>query len=158
MSKEFYRFQKIAGILKEDYSNTIDTLYHGTTLKKALDIVKKGFSLENQSQKSGYGSNLGISLTYEYEIAKEHADWASEKFKQDPYIIKIPGQSFKLISAENFENIDNDFQKAHELYKKGQLDGIDLCNRETGDGCEEFEVFIFNLEKLNSLVKNLKIP
>lgn len=134
-----------------------DFLYHGTTIKRALNIKKTGFSIDKQSEKSGYGSNTGVSLTYEFNIAKEHAKWASEKFKDKPYIIKIPGTSFNILSAEDFEYLDLDYNKAYELYKNGKIDGIDLCNRSTGDGCEEFEVFIFNIDKLNSFIKNIKI-
>jgi hypothetical protein len=51
-----------------------DELYHGTTMDRFEGILKNGFSIEKQGEKSGYGSVLGVSMTSNMEIAKEHAE------------------------------------------------------------------------------------
>lgn len=56
------------------------------------------------------------------------------------------------MNGSNFAEIDNDYKKAYSLYEKGLIDGVELCDMETGDGCEEFEIFIFNVKKLNQLI------
>jgi hypothetical protein len=127
-------------------------LYHGTTLERYNKIKTNGFSTEVQGEKSGYGSVLGVSLTSNYEIAKEHAEWAVEKFGGDEYIITINSNNLKIMSGRDFAIINNDYQEAYRLYKNGLIDGVELCDTETGDGCEEFEIFIFNIKKLNQLI------
>jgi len=129
-----------------------DELYHGTTMDRFEGILKNGFSIEKQGEKSGYGSVLGVSMTSNIEIAKEHAEWAVEKFYGEEYIITINSKSLKIMSGSDFSDIDNDYNKAFTLYENGIIDGVELCNMETGDGCEEFEIFIFNVKKLNQLI------
>lgn len=129
-----------------------DELYHGTTMDRFNNISKNGFSIEKQGEKSGYGSGLGVSLAADYEIAKEHAEWAVEKFGGEEYIITINSKSLKILSGRDFTKINNDYNKAFILYKNGLIDGVELCDMETGDNCEEFEVFVFNINKLNQLL------
>jgi hypothetical protein len=129
-----------------------DVLYHGTTIQRYNQIKKRGFDTEMQGEKSGYGSVLGISLTANYEIAKEHAEWAVEKFGGEEYVITVNSNNLKIMNGSNFAEIDNDYKKAYSLYEKGLIDGVELCDMETGDGCEEFEIFIFNVKKLNQLI------
>jgi len=129
-----------------------DELYHGTTVDRFEGILKNGFSIEKQGEKSGYGSVLGVSMTSNMEIAKEHAEWAAEKFDSEEHIITINSKSLKIMNGSDFSDIDNDYNKAFTLYKSGIIDGVELCNMETGDGCEEFEVFVFNIGKLNQLL------
>ena len=129
-----------------------DELYHGTTTDRFKNISKNGFSIEKQGEKSGYGSVFGVSLTSNREIAKEHAEWAVGKFGGEEYIITINSKTLKILSGDDFVSIDNDYDKAFTLYKNGLIDGVWLCDMETGDGCEEFEVFIFNINKLNQLL------
>jgi hypothetical protein len=129
-----------------------DELYHGTTRDRFDSIVKNGFSIDKEGEKSGYGSVLGVSLTSNREIAKEHAEWAVEKFGGEEYIITINSKSLKILSGGDFARIDNNYNKAFILYENGLIDGVELCDTKTGDGCEEFEVFVFNIDKLNQLL------
>lgn len=127
-------------------------LYHGTTKDRFEKITKRGFSIGKEGEKSGYGSVLGISMTANLEIAQEHAEWAVEKFGGDEYIITINSKSLKILSGNEFSRIGNNYNKAFILYSNGLIDGVELCDVETGDGCEEFEVFVFNTNKLNNLL------
>jgi len=129
-----------------------DVLYHGTTIQRYNLIKKRGFDTEMQGEKSGYGSTLGVSLTANYEIAKEHAEWAVEKFGGEEYVITVNSNNLKIMNGSNFAEIDNDYEKAYSLYEKGLIDGVELCDMETGDACEEFEIFIFNVKKLNQII------
>ena len=129
-----------------------DELYHGTTMDRFEGILKNGFSIEKQGEKSSYGSVLGVSMTTNIEIAKEHAEWAVEKFGSEEYIVTINSKSLKILSGGDFARIDNYYNKAFILYENGLIDGVELCDMETGDGCEEFEVFVFNIDKLNQLL------
>jgi len=145
--------ETIREFLNENVKVTnFDILYHGTTLERYNKIKTNGFSIEAEGEKSGYGSTLGISLTSNYEIAKEHAEWAVEKFGGDEYIISINSNNLKIMNGSNFAEIDSDYKKAYSLYQKGLIDGVELCDKETGDGCEEFEIFIFNVKKLNQII------
>ena len=127
-------------------------LYHGTTLNRSIKIKRNGFSLKTQSEKSNYGSTLGISLTSDYNIAKEHAEWAVEKFKGEEFILEIFSSTLKILKGNIFAKLDNNYVQAFNLYEKGLIDGVELYDEQTGDNCEEFEVFIFNIDKLNTLV------
>lgn len=138
--------------VKNIKTTQFDELYHGTTRDRFDNILKKGFSIEKEGEKSGYGSVLGVSLTNNREIAKEHAEWAVNKFGGEEYIITINAKSLKILSGGDFSKIGNDYNKAFILYKNGLIDGVELCDWETGDGCEEFEVFVFNINKLNQFV------
>jgi hypothetical protein len=140
------------GNINDDDIRVFEELYHGTSKKRSDEIKSNGFSLRNQGEKSGLGSVNGISLTSDFDIAQEHSDWASEKFNDEGSVLTIKSETLKILSGSKFASLNSDFEKALELYKKGLIDGIELCDYETGDGCEEFEVFIFNTNKLNNLI------
>jgi len=140
------------GNINDDDIRVFEELYHGTSKKRSDEIKSNGFSLRNQGEKSGLGSVNGISLTSDFDIAQEHSDWASEKFNDEGSVLTIKSETLKILSGSKFASLNSDFEKAFELYKKGLIDGIELCDYETGDGCEEFEVFIFNTNKLNNLI------
>lgn len=129
-----------------------DELYHGTTVSKYEKIVQNGFDLNLSGEKSGHALSNGISLTESYEIAEEHAQWAAEKFNSQQYIIKINASDLKILSGVYFTMINNDYEKAHQLYNNGIIDGVELCDKKTGDGCEEYEIFVFNIKELNNLI------
>lgn len=129
-----------------------EELYHGTIKDRFEKILKNGFQIEKQGEKSNYGSILGISMTNQIKIAEEHAEWAVEEFGGEEYIISINAKSLKILSGDDFAYIGNDYNKAFILYKSGLIDGVELCDAKTGDGCEEFEIFIFNINKLNQLL------
>jgi len=140
------------GNINDDDIRVFEELYHGTSKKRSDEIKSNGFSLRNQGEKSGLGSVNGVSLTSDFYIAQEHSDWASEKFNDEGSVLTIKSETLKILSGSKFASLNSDFEKAFELYEKGLIDGIELCDYETGDGCEEFEVFIFNTNKLNNLI------
>lgn len=140
------------GNINDDDIRVFEELYHGTSKKRSDEIKRNGFSLRNQGEKSGLGSVNGISLTSDFDIAQEHSDWASEKFNDEGSVLTIKSETLKILSGSKFASLNSDFEKAFELYEKGLIDGIELCDYKTGDGCEEFEVFIFNTNKLNNLI------
>ena len=140
------------GNINDDDIRVFEELYHGTSKIRSDEIISNGFSLSNQGEKSGLGSVNGISLTSDFDIAQEHSDWASEKFNDEGSVLIIKSETLKILSGSKFASLNSDFEKAFKLYEKGLIDGIELCDYETGDGCEEFEVFIFNTNKLNNLI------
>jgi ribosomal protein S18 acetylase RimI-like enzyme len=140
------------GNVNDDGIRLFEELYHGTSKKRSDEIKSNGFSLSNQGEKSGFGSVNGISLTSDFDVAQEHSDWASEKFNDEGSVLIIKSETLKILSGSKFSSLNSDFEKAFKLYEKGLIDGVELCDYETGDGCEEFEVFIFNTNKLNNLI------
>ena len=128
-----------------------DILYHGTDLKSYEKIKNEGFSLKEGNKKTGLISHTnGISFTSLKNEAKEHADWAAEKFKNTPKIIAIDSKNLRILSGDFYNSFDhkNAMTRAYALYKKGKIDGVSFCDKETGDGCEEMEVVIFSLDKI----------
>lgn len=126
----------------------LDRLFHGTTVARSVIIRKDGFSIEKQSEKSKYGSKLGVSFTTSKDVAKEHAEWAVKKFGGDPEIITINSSDLRILSGNEFSKLDQDINKAYQMFKANKIDAVEYCDFESGDGCEEFEVFIFNLNKI----------
>ena len=147
------RFDK-GGEVNSDDIVSFEVLYHGTSKSRYEQIKSNGFDLNKQGEKSGFGSYNGVSLTSNYEIAQEHSEWASDTFEEEGDILIINSLSLRILKGNKFSLINNDFTKAYMLYKKGLIDGVELCDFETGDGCEEYEVFIFNVDKLNQLISN----
>ena len=143
---------KNGGIITEK----AEILYHGTSLNRANKILKDGFDLERQSDKTKQGHKKAISFTSSYQEAKEHSDWAAEKFNDKPAIISI-NIPFEILSGKSFFDMDMDMEKAYKLFELKKIDGISFCDYETGDGCEEMEVAIFNIEKLNQNKLNFTI-
>lgn len=140
-------------------SNNIDlvkfnTLYHGTTLSKANEIVKFGFDIKKSGEKTNSASHSeGISFTYLKSEAKDHARWASEKFKDSPAIISVSSKNLKILSGTAFNSLAKTtkgcIDKSYQLFKNGIIDAVSFCDQESGDGCEEMEVLVFSLDKLD---------
>ncbi len=133
-----------------------EILYHGTSLNRANKILKDGFDLERQSDKTKQGHKKAISFTSSYQEAKEHSDWAAEKFNDKPAIISIT-IPFEILNGKSFFDMNMDIEKAYKLFELKKIDGVSFCDYETGDGCEEMEVAIFNIEKLNKNKLNFSI-
>lgn len=131
-----------------------DTLYHGTTLSNANKIVESGFDVKKSGEKTASASHSeGISFTYLKSEAKDHARWASKKFKDSPAIISVNSKSLKILSGAAFNSLAKTtkecIDKSYQLFKKGIIDAVSFCDQESGDGCEEMEVLVFSLDKLD---------
>jgi len=131
-----------------------DTLYHGTTLSKANKIIESGFDIKKSGEKTGSAShNKGISFTYLKSEAKDHAKWASKKFKDSPAIINIDSKNLKILSGAAFNALAKTtkecIEKSYQMFKSGAIDAVSFCDQESGDGCEEMEVLVFSLDKLH---------
>lgn len=169
---------KKAKSLRESLHNIqfiqLDEIYHGTTEGAKREILKRGFDLNLADSKSGVGSKLGVSFTSDINEAKEHANWASKVFSSrneapspktytnmfkdkknasltEPAIITISMAGWRIMAGDESQDID----AAYKLYEDGIIDGISMCDTRSGNGCEEMEVFIFNMPKLNESVKKL---
>jgi len=132
-------------------SNIYREVYHGTNSIMADDILKNGFDLSKRGLKSGNANALiGISTTIEYDIAKEHAEWAAEEHGGEPIILManisnlnlMPGKDFfeELDTQRNVNKILNDAKKKY--------DGAIMFDYDTEEGLEEFEINIFEPKKL----------
>ena len=165
-------FSKTSDKLKQDYKifssdikfddgggvdSDIEYLYQGTDEKSAREILKNGFSIKHSGKKSGAGTD-GISFSISKEEALGHAEWASDKFKNKGVIIryKTP-DGLKLMDGKRYFEFDN-WKKAFDYAKKNKYDGIKMYDFETGEGAEELEVLIINLDKIKKqdLTSNIK--
>ena len=116
--KTFKRFLK-ESILKEEINESM-FVYHGTTKPRGESILKNGFDLKRAGEKTSAPLE-GFSTTLNYEIAEEHAEWASEKFNEEPFIIggTIP-KNFNLMDGKTFQELldNNSIEEIIKIAKK----------------------------------------
>lgn len=141
-------------VLTEEDSR-IREVYHGTNSIMAKKILSKGFDISKSGLKSGQSNALtGVSTTIDYNIAKEHAEWAAEEQGGEPVILMtfvsnlnlMPGKEF-YAELEKYGNAKKVLNKAKEKY-----DGVIMFDYETEEGLEEFEVNILFPEKLKWMI------
>ncbi len=120
------------------------TLYHGTTLKRAKKIIKYGYDFTKSGEKSKAGLN-GMSTTINFDLAKEHSDWASEEFEDKSAVITARISNLNLMLGKDFfsELDNNDINKVLSKASK-KYDGVIMYDYENGEGIEEEEILIFN--------------
>ena len=125
----------------------VEYLYHGTDEKSVKEILKNGFSIKQSGKKSGAGTD-GISFSISKEEAIGHAEWASNKFKNNGVVIRYKTPDYlKLMDGKKYFEFDN-WKEAFDYAKKNKYDGIKMYDFETGQGAEELEVLIINLDKI----------
>lgn len=124
-----------------------DVLYHGTSSKRATSILKNGFKLERGGEKSG-DSMPGISLTPDLNIANEHAEWAAEEFNDDPVVLVVGAQDLNIMPGKKLYDISEDVFEALKRCQQAGFDGAELFDSSREIGEEEFEVVVFDPQKL----------
>lgn len=134
---------------KQFIIESAEVAYHGTSSIRLKEILKNGFDLKHVGEKAD-AKLSGISVTVDKTIAKEHAEWAVEKFGGEESILKIDLNGLKIMSGK----------EVHELWDKlGSLDAAIKIARKTFDaaelfdhdleyGLEEFEILIFDPKKV----------
>lgn len=121
--------------------------YHGTSLGRAQEIKKTGFSLKNAGEKSN--SKLpGISVTVDRNIADEHADWAADKFKDEPSVLKVDLSGLRIMPGKETMKLWGELGSLEKAIAaaKAKFDGAELFDNE--DGVEEMEILIFDPKKV----------
>lgn len=133
-------------------SHQFDEVYHGTNSIMANEILSKGFDLNKAGLKTGDKNALiGVSTTINYNIAKEHAEWAVEEHGGDPVILMSRVSNLNLMSGKDFyQELDKlrNVNKILENAKKKKYDGVIMFDYDSEEGLEEFEINIFDPKKI----------
>ncbi len=142
--------QYIRRTLKENYSQSYQYVYHGTSEESGEQIEERGFDTLLVGKKSGDASNKGISFTVEEEIAVEHAIWAwAKNGKSSEYggaLVVMQVSDLNILPGKAFNNLWDELgsQPAAVDYAIANgYDAVEYFDFDSGDGIEELEVLIF---------------
>tara|TARA_B100000941_G_scaffold275083_1_gene236684 strand:+ start:998 stop:1459 length:462 start_codon:yes stop_codon:yes gene_type:complete len=122
-------------------------LYHGTTLKAAEEIEKKGFNSSLAGSKSG-DALPGVSFTVDENIAQDHAEWAASKSGGAPALLVTDSSRFRLYPGDDFYELWDETGSSAaaiaQIKRSGDWDGVEMYSFELEEGYEELEVLIFD--------------
>jgi hypothetical protein len=100
----------------------------------------------------------GISFSADYDVANEHAQWASEEMDDTPEVLEIDGNNFSIAPGalyfERWNELGDSHRAIMSIKEEGHWDGIQLFDPETGDGVEEQEVLIFDSSVINVIKRS----
>jgi|ERR1035437_9479628 hypothetical protein len=126
--------------------------YHGTSSEKSDKILKSGFDMSMIGSKSGTKLS-GVSLTIDKHNAREHAEWAVEKFGGSPVILAVNLSNLNIMPGTTITKLwkeHGSLDAALRIARK-TVDGAELFDMEDESGTEELEILIFDPKKLKGI-------